>query len=234
MLRALPVLLLCGCYASHRPAAPSDDAGPRAVEAGPSSTCAAAERFVTVELEGETDRCTYGAFSFIDPFATARSDQLRVELLAIDESGRPSPCSLAVSGLSAPVAAAFALRFERIFDGFIDVNPAGLQVRDTSLCDGPPPSECPLMLEAQSGGLRPTERVGEIGVRWGETRCEGTCGRLRALEFSVSFGERVDRATLHQGEINTESRAGTRFANLRSWNSCTDEPDTITWAFWLH
>ena len=216
MLRAL-IALAClqGCYLSHRVESEVDAGRVDAPARSDAGECVGAESFVRVSIVGDPG-CELGRFS-IFPLGVAMDGlgSVVLEGQVFDGLGMDIFCRVTVSGLGGEVADAFLTRMSRIADAYLDLAPNHFELRDTSLCDGPAAEECRLTLEAESGGLRPREGVGEVSVSWGETACMGDCGSLRALEFSFSLGERVDRATLHQGETNRESRAGTRFANLR-------------------
>ncbi len=222
------VVLLPACFLHHEVSdrAAASDAG---VDVRVPVSCDPSDNFVSVEIE----RCEFGQFRFYDPVVSTRGDTLDIRVIEWSELRFEEECILHVQGLNEAVRAGFEERFARIADGWIDVSPVHLEVRDTSLCDGPAAPMCPLAMRAESGPLRPRVEPGEIEVRWGDTTCEGTCGQLRRLEMSRLRIDAEEVASLAQGEVSS-GPGPSRFANLRSWNSCTDEGDTISWAYWIN
>jgi len=61
------------------------------------------------------------------------------------------------------------------------------------------------------------------------------CSERNEIGLTSSFerdhGERIDRATVLQGEIG--GVGATHVANLRSWNACMDSLDVLTYAHWI-
>lgn len=231
-MRIALLVLLAGCYEHHvvdgeRPDARIDA---RIDDAG---ACGPNDRFVTAAIRGRgcptlMPTATDG-WHFFDAELLVVTDELVFEATSFDMSR--TRCRVEVRGLSEAASAGLAERLNRIADGFVQMGGSSITVRDTSLCDGPPPYECPLAFHAESGPLRlmPTE-LG-IGVRWGDATCTGACGQVRELVFEQEFGGRFDVVRVAQGEVG--EGAMWSYANVSSWNTCTDEPDTITWAAWM-
>lgn len=213
--------------------------GPDASVAVPAPReCAASDWIVDVSVSGGGEHCVVGElFGYPSGHAIeSGAVVLDIEVVA-DAEGMletPGPCTVRVDGLSPDVRRAFDARLDRVYDAYLELAPSHLVLRDTSLCDGPARRECPVAMEAESGPVRP-EPPGprRVSVRWGDELCSTSCGGVRALDFALDLGHRVDTASLAQGEVNRDSTAGSRFANLRSFNSCLDVPDVVTWAFWL-
>ena len=225
-MRVALCILLLGCY-DHHVVDPTHDA---AIDTRPSidAGCAASDRFINATIEGDVGCAS--PFGFFNPVPLVVADDDFVFEATRFDTMCETRCQVAVRGVSLEVADGFAQRLERIADGYAVVESNRLVVRDTSLCDGPPAEECPLAFQAESGGLRLMPGFGEVGVSWGDAICDGECGQVRNLVFELSFGERIELAIVPQGGVSRDSSA--MFANLRSWNSCTDEPDIVTWAYW--
>ncbi|MEM9071804.1 MAG: hypothetical protein AAGE52_25060 [Myxococcota bacterium] len=228
------LLVLCGgCFLAHERGAEAEvafDAGSGgSPDAGAPRVCRDSERLLEVVISGDA-LCTSGAHLFGEPTMTRRGEDIVLEGRFFGERERVEyACRVEIRNLGAATES-IAARLARIADGFLWVEPGHVIVRDTTRCDGPAARECPLALEAESGRLRLGD--GALRVAFGETRCTGECGGLRDLEFAYSLGPRLETASLAQGELS-DSLRDVRFANLRSWNSCTDEGDIVTWAMWI-
>jgi len=225
-----------GCYERHRGAVPTvpppvdagTDAGLRPAVDGSTSSCVSSEATIRVSAEDRLNPfCVGGGFvGYVD------SSYAEGEAMVIDVCiGESCGCRITVDGLGEPVRDALLRVMERVHDGHFEFDTRHLLVRNTSLCDGPAPEECPIVIDAETGRLRPRPGTFRVGTRFGETECTGDCGSVRELEFELDLGHRVDAISLRQGEMGNVGAS--HFANLRSWNSCTDEPDTITWVHWL-
>lgn len=236
----LLLLLLSGCYLHHTldpDAEAPRDAGTDVRDVGPDvpvdvGTCFAGD-FVSVETEGcDFDEESSGTKmgQFFGPSAAVSGERLRLDLRNPDGSA----CTVLVDGLSEPIRDGFIARFERIADAWMRVSTNHIAVHDTSLCDGPTADECPLAMVASGSYTRFTAPSGRFEVDWGDEICRvPPCGEVRLLELARRDGDIEEIFTIAQGEISGDVDGDWRFANIRSWLTCTDESLLdINWAFW--
>jgi len=223
-------LVASGCYQRHDRDVPT--VPPRvdasSLDAG-TATCVpiGSGIGVTVETDFPGTTCELGGFLGFPQRSFIEGESFVIEL-CVDET---CSCRVTITGLSEPVRDALTRVMETVFDGFFELAPERAIIRNTSLCDGPPRDECPIVFEAETGFLRPDPELFRVGVRFGDVECVGECGAVRELVFALSFGERRDTVSVRRGEVGHVGAS--HFANLRSWNSCTDEPDIVTWAHWF-
>lgn len=235
------LVLLSGCYLHHTldpdASEPPVDAGLDVRDVGPDvpldvGTCFAGA-FVQVEAVGcalDLSRFSDDT-SFFDPSAMSVDERLRIDVLTPDGSS----CTLLVDGLSEPIRDGFIARFARMADGWMELSSRHIEVHDTSLCDGPEPDECPLAMLVKTGGGGYGDGWLRIRVEYGEQVCAvRPCGALHELAFEWSEGGgEPELITLAQGEISGDADSAWRLANIRSWQTCTDEgPYELNWAFW--
>ena len=232
----LALLLLSGCYLHHTLEEPTD-AGTDAVDAGtpdvgtPDVGSCLAGGFIWVETEGcHLDGSSLFEGAFLEPRGMSVGERLRIDLLNLDGS----ECVVFVDGLSEPIRDGFIRRLERVADLWLGISGIHIAIHDTSLCDGPEGSECPLAMLASSYFTRAEGLGVSLDVELGDEVCRvRPCGELHLLELTHLDRDAESLITLAQGEISGDAESPWRFANIRSWRTCTDEAiREISWAFW--
>lgn len=247
-------LLLGGCWASHgRPGgldagAPGLDAGAPGRDAGPPSTdggaCERAEvnLAVSVELrEGpEGDGCALGPLrGDWRSFRLGSGGALEITLDTCGGCEEPNACVITIENLHPEVAAAARRQIptRELFDVWIETTSSSVNLRDTSLCDGPPAPACPLLFRAGQGDLSGFEDP-QVDFAWdmpicalGDGPCDESVYRLAVtgvdpiLAAFVAQGETEVLETRGELELVVASSASTR-------SPCTDEPPPAEWAAW--
>lgn len=228
-----------GCYRSHELDRPSPrvDAGPRIDAGSPvEPVCGPSAHFIRVTSRSPDSSAECDAGPFHGYVLDRRRDgtSLRIEVDLCPGAETECRCEVLVEGLTPAVAMAIEQVYERIFDAYFEPHPMSLIVRDTSLCDGPAAWACPVTIDLGTTDLSEPRSPDAVRIAWGPPSCDGPdgCAGLRALHFERDYGERVDRATLLQGEVG--GVGATHFANLRSWVECVDSLDELTYAHWIY
>ncbi len=232
-------VLLTGCYASHGDARDGRDAGVRDAGGGACAR-AAVDLRVSVELrEGPVGSgCALGPLRGDWQGVEARGDRLEITLDTCVGCESPNRCVLVVEGLHPVTAAAMGTELAegRWRDVWADASANGLNVRDTSLCDGPAAPECPLLARVGVSDLAGHEDA-EVDFSWDQLRCrvDGPLCAEEVRALAVNGIEPVRVARVEQGGTTTVD-PGPRALRVSSSASteipCVDEPRLAEWAAW--
>lgn len=239
----IAALLLSGCFASHERST-REDAGAARDAGAPPGECAleAANLDVSVALrEGPTgEPCvaegTYG--DFVGAAVVDGGLEITVDTCRACES--PNACVLRVANLHPSVAAQAAqdLSAGRFFDVWFEARGSEANVRDTSLCDGPDPTECDLLFHSGQSELAGFEDP-IVDFAWDVAVCttDGDPCDPSVHRLAVTGIDPILITWVAQGEIDTleyTDRVDLVVASSASTRSpCTDEPPPAEWATWV-
>ncbi|MGE0787513.1 MAG: hypothetical protein AB7S26_17700 [Sandaracinaceae bacterium] len=246
LARVLPwCAIAAGCYASHGRGEPGPLDGGEA-DAG-SSECAVEEANLAVELalrEGPEGNGCDASGTVGDVVAIGGAGgTIEMTLDTCPGCETPNACVLSLANLPPAIAALARDRLStmRLFDVYVEATAVSANVRDTSLCDGPEPPQCPLLLRAGMGDLAGVEEdsaFGAIDLSFDAPVCAvgpGACDPV-VRQLAISTRDPILALFMRQGEIlDLGIRGGAPFvvADAASTEDpCIDERPLAEWLIW--